>query len=1146
MAKKGAGCEEWRSDDLEIISIGAVYTGSWDKKYWSSSRGKDRYPYPVGYKAVRTHNGNTYKMEIQEGPKGPVFLIRHSTESWFGQTPDIAWGKFQKTGFSHLKVWHGKRFTCKMDGVEFFGFKNPLVQRLLRELVGNTFGARENRFLVPSSSNGASKILDDDENPVTYAYPSFLPYLDKSVPRKKRSRRSEIACQKSLGGNNHKRPRPRDLLSDGEITNSVPMPSCSIKGETDRFGLRGIEIPPERLHLDCAPIEDPCISIETPPHVKVVVPLQEIDELPDRCKSKPVSNFCEELHRLQDTDDVMAVSKLATEDRPGDESVLKESQNMTDVNLCAPDTLDFLQDIAVSSAPNVEDLKSFQVKEELTTENMIVSEGLVAELGLNLSSKSSDSESADQDIAKSMITLLLPQAVPLLEKASNRKQKKNNISRLSLPERRKGSQSDDVPVRLILNPQAVPLSMKVCNVDDEHSHNVSPDSDTDFRDPDIKSIIPDSFDESQLDIVWSDHIMSSPPKEAYPACLNRPPSSKEQVSKPNVKVSVSDLETNKSKDFSSYHDLHTVSDPNILKEHMNKSVSVPHRTISTKRRSTQESQEVCPDAGGKLLQKEHSENKDSKNKLDSVEGKGTVANATPSEVDSIKQEKHKVYTRRRFPTCHLQRNGNLSSESDLLEAGIGHEEQQSQSFVLAKMDDKCTNLTNNTESQSRRSVHDISTSSFPSPKPENIQTIEFPAGVDVKLHKDIKINNELAKTVELLGSYFLPMPISSILLKSVEGEIYVCVVSCLTTDRFRTLFVYKIAAKEPMKGCPSLIGHTPVILPFEEDRSGRNEALERSCLHFTPNGQDLILCGDIRTPCCREGRTDCLCLTCTSAGFEENAIRIVQVTLGHVSLVTKLQAVENVQCMVVCDPSYLVAVGKSGKLMVWVMDSSWRVPVKEFIVPINPCISSCIVELKQIPKCPYLVVGHNGVGEFTIWDISKRILVSRFSSPNNSIFEFIPISLFAWHPISSHSTMEDHIEGILAATKLWFPKHVDVNALVPTEGKDAAVWILVSTASDNGEIPARCWRLALLMKDAVIYGHQLDPRASAAGAMSGHGILGTHDGLIYLWDLSTGSKLGSLHNFEGHRVSCISTDDSTPGKLCIASDEGQLLVYHHQ
>lgn len=40
---------------------------------------------------------------------------RHSCS---GQTPDIAWEKFQKKHCSRTKTWHGKRLSCKIDGVE--------------------------------------------------------------------------------------------------------------------------------------------------------------------------------------------------------------------------------------------------------------------------------------------------------------------------------------------------------------------------------------------------------------------------------------------------------------------------------------------------------------------------------------------------------------------------------------------------------------------------------------------------------------------------------------------------------------------------------------------------------------------------------------------------------------------------------------------------------------------------------------------------------------------------------------------------------------------------------------------------------------------------------------------------------------------
>lgn len=91
-------------------------------------------------------------------------------------------------------------------------------------------------------------------------------------------------------------------------------------------------------------------------------------------------------------------------------------------------------------------------------------------------------------------------------------------------------------------------------------------------------------------------------------------------------------------------------------------------------------------------------------------------------------------------------------------------------------------------------------------------------------------------------------------------------------------------------------------------------------------------------------------------------------------------------------------------------------------------------------------------------------------------------------------------------------------------------------------------------------------RADVAGTVSGNGVTGTLDGLVYLWDMSTGLKLGSLHVFKGkhwfkvamkikhifllilgvlsgQKVSCISSDDS--GNICIASEDGQLLVYCH-
>ncbi|KAJ3693416.1 hypothetical protein LUZ60_008896 [Juncus effusus] len=123
-------------DDLEIISIGALYRGDWEKKYWSSSRAKDRYPYPVGYHASRIHAGNRCKMEIGEGPRGPLFMVGPADEELcVGVTPELAWESFLKKSKPKAKNWQGRTFSSKIDGTELFGFKNKVVQKLLHQLI---------------------------------------------------------------------------------------------------------------------------------------------------------------------------------------------------------------------------------------------------------------------------------------------------------------------------------------------------------------------------------------------------------------------------------------------------------------------------------------------------------------------------------------------------------------------------------------------------------------------------------------------------------------------------------------------------------------------------------------------------------------------------------------------------------------------------------------------------------------------------------------------------------------------------------------------------------------------------------------------------------------------------------------------------
>lgn len=85
---------------------------------------------------------------------------------------------------------------------------------------------------------------------------------------------------------------------------------------------------------------------------------------------------------------------------------------------------------------------------------MVVGEGFLAEPNaedladstLNLTSINNDFGSADQETAKSMMSFLLPRAIPLLKKASSNKPQKNDMS-----DNCKTSQLDDASVTGIVD-----------------------------------------------------------------------------------------------------------------------------------------------------------------------------------------------------------------------------------------------------------------------------------------------------------------------------------------------------------------------------------------------------------------------------------------------------------------------------------------------------------------------------------------------------------------------------------------------------------------------------------------------------------------------------------------------------------------------
>ncbi|KAG8366476.1 hypothetical protein BUALT_Bualt17G0083900 [Buddleja alternifolia] len=998
----GKSTKEDKSDDIEIISIGKIYTGPWDKKYWSSSRGKDRYPYPVGYKSLRTQNGVTYKMEIFEGLKGPSFSISSTDgKSCSGDTPDIAWESFQKKGCSQIKLRHGKRFSCKINGVEFFGFKNTFVQRLLRELVANVGGTAE-QSLLPSNSSRACETIDQSQCKESNPDPNMLPYLAKSHVTGKRSRNQKVVNTKRLNGTHFKQQQQEKCSQNASTSNSKqrdqsncgrgdPSTSASaneVPGFCCSPGVLGPENLAARVENEkCLPIAERGVqldSLDTSNHLKVEGQRELTgasdnfgfnDNLPKDQKPTGTSRNIE----------AQEFNNSIPEEIGEGVNVQHGTPVVTDAALCAPDTLDQAGDSSsVSSLYNHEQVHG--TLKGASVHNVAMSEVLVTdslpedELGTsayNTNSEKCDTDSVGQEIAKSMMTLLLPRALPLLKTFTRKKKKsaksskiptqrsqeKNNMSNIS---------NDDASIaREVAQHSDLEMQNKKARISNAgHGSTVSTSDNSDH-------VVPDSFDN--------------------------------------------------------------------------------------------EHQYLLPGTA--------------------------IAGQVSYGLDP-----------------HAQLLVSVSAEA----MGIGgndmniHCERQTTSVKKPK----------NGEDDSRSNIQ---------PK--------------------ANLTSKLQGLLELSACFVHPMPISMVQLIVKDNEVFVCVKCGYSEHNESTIFVYKALKKGEKMGCPSLIGHVPVALQFLKNALGRDILVETSLLQLTPDAQSLVLLNSIKTPYCREGKLHCACSACASDCFEKNAVKIVQLNSGYASLVTRLETNQDVCCLLVCEPCYLIAAEEGGKLKMWVMNSGWSEKKEDCYLPTFDCMFPSIVELKRIPKSAILVIGHNGFGDFGLWDIDKRILVSRFSSPGMSVLECVPSSILRWQR-KGECNPEALIDQIMDATKMWF-SGTSVNHFFPPDDKDVAVWLLISTVPEpdsqcyqSCELEAnqiRCWRLALLVNNTVIMGSAVG-QGVAAVTSAGHGIMGTRDGLVYMWELSTGMKLGNLNSVNGTRVSCITTDTSNSGALAIATSD-QLQVY---
>ncbi|KAI8377795.1 uncharacterized protein BYT42DRAFT_357856 [Radiomyces spectabilis] len=112
-----------------IWSLGELYVGEGRKKYWSTRGCKYKHPYPIGYKATKSHFGNNYTMTITKGDNGPVFSVQvnQSSTIFTGPTPTAPWTEACKKSKSQ---------NTRVSGPLFYGFSDILTMHLIERMEG--------------------------------------------------------------------------------------------------------------------------------------------------------------------------------------------------------------------------------------------------------------------------------------------------------------------------------------------------------------------------------------------------------------------------------------------------------------------------------------------------------------------------------------------------------------------------------------------------------------------------------------------------------------------------------------------------------------------------------------------------------------------------------------------------------------------------------------------------------------------------------------------------------------------------------------------------------------------------------------------------------------------------------------------------
>ncbi|PWA72806.1 hypothetical protein CTI12_AA266830 [Artemisia annua] len=1050
--------------------------------------------------------------------------------------------------------------------------------RLLRGLKANVSQITEPSLPSSSFGNGESKGTHElnTRSPVysaeTCKYTDLQVDLVKTQVKGKRSKKRKETHVKSVSEDEHKRGRPEDHTQrddgpdcrqscEGNHNKEIPLRSYDIYENNkclEKMDYSGNNTPHLTSAKDGLPLDS---SISSEHHEKEK--RLSVHEASDFISSEDLKFIKSDINLLKNQEHLdvsmsnhtTGLTSSKTVDDKGDPPVYKDSQLLAHLDLYAPDTMDPFVDSEIPKESTFtinEKLNSAQkstctVKDKINSPGISVSEKCVTESQLKDemviadNSEKSDSDPAGQEIDSSMMALLLPQAFPLLKTFTRKKKHK----KMNLQEERKGTDhghKDQPPAKSLEQMQGKKPGVDVNVPDKVYTENFISEKQNEnalFSSTCMSSAIPGSEDLTTV----------APDSFENDQCEAKECSQAGQVHRA-VKTDQSILGTGATLDAK------TTS-----------AVGFKHPVYRRKRGAT----EVVGsgNVSSKLIV-DHVAQKG----ISGLKGGDSDANVSfmpicidsrgdlvtepcfTSNVSAIDSQIDKTRPDKQIHRHQTDRNLTGSNSTSSVIATVPPPQDDALTPEYKATSD-VYGASLNCEEPSQASDYSELFEIL-----DNVETKMVHNGEGVKdslrsnMLTTMAPNDELENIFELVGCYMHPMPISMVMLRTKGNEVYICVLCGYLMEKDRKLLIYKASIKGENRGCPSFIGHTAIISPISNNASGRQILLDSSSLQFTPDGKCLVLLNHIKASYCREGSVDCQCSVCTSDSLEKNAVKVVQVKLGYVQVVCKLKTTMDVCCILVCEPSYLVASEEGGRMNLWTMNSQWSAPIDKCYLPTSDSKSNSIVGLKRIPNFPDLIVGHSAFGDFYLWDLRRRIIVSKFSAPGSSYLPFLPINLYRFPGQASSTTgacTKKQVADIIEETQRW-SLDTENHASFPVKEDNLSLLLLMPSVlnldlrnghpyKDSGVSPVGCWSLTLLAKSKLVSENALDPSATIAGASAGYGIIGTSDGSLYIWELATGTKFRCLSHWKGATMSCLTADDSDSGAFAVAVDGNQLQVY---